>query len=223
MGLKLASAGELAALEAVQCGAAKKDLYSKDGQPFLQRLLDGRSLELYQLSAGRPAEDPIRDVMVEAKLSIGRFGGALRRLLFAAKELTPELVEAAQSLTEQITQKVLSVKAGSPPIRFAEFDRKLRQLLHRHPATESTAAATKGDKSKSKTAPDAAEKSPFDVFFESQSIQSLWQLLLVAMPDNPQPWLQFLRNTHDLRTLLQDRDAEIVIPANDLRVRGWRK
>jgi hypothetical protein len=144
--------------------------------------------------------------MVEGKLSIGRFGGALRRILFAAEKLTPELVEAAQSLTEQITQKVLSVKAGSPAMRFADFDRKLRELLHRRA---------------SKTKPTSDTSAAFEELFLSPSIQKIWKQLYAAMPDQPLPCLQFLRNSHELKDLLPEPGAELRMPANDLRLRSW--
>jgi hypothetical protein len=136
MGFGIYGVEALSKLPVVICEGAK-DLYSNEkASEAMERILAGSSLEVYRidrddLSAG--GGDPIADVMVAGKTSIGRFGGALRRLIYSAPILEPKHVRDAQCLTEQVTQKALSVKAGMPPLRYADFERQLKQLLKGNP------------------------------------------------------------------------------------------
>jgi hypothetical protein len=90
-------------------------------------VLGGESLRIYEY--GSDADDPVADVMLDAKLAVGRFGGALRRLLAEVADLNPDTVRRAQCLTEQATQRVLSVKAGERPMRFSDYDLLVQAIL----------------------------------------------------------------------------------------------
>ena len=85
MGLGLYPIDELRQLPVVRCGAAK-DLYQAGAAAEAQeQILRGESLAVYR--RGSEAFDPIAEVMVAGKLSVGRFGGALRRILYGVEGL----------------------------------------------------------------------------------------------------------------------------------------
>jgi hypothetical protein len=155
MGLRLFhTAAEIADAGAVRFQAAKQDLFAErsPSAKLIDGILAGRSLAAFGpppptasvtvvTKRGRRAPgsaipqtgsagvDPIASVMVAGKVSVGRYGGTLRRLLLSAGRLDPETVRRVQALTEQATQKALSVKAGDQPLSFAAFDRWVRQLV----------------------------------------------------------------------------------------------
>jgi hypothetical protein len=199
LGFGLAGVDDLAKSDAVACGAAK-DLYAGAGRQVIADLLLGKSLEVYQF--GKGSGDLIADVMVAAKSTIGLFGGASRRLVYSAQILRPEDVQKAQTLTEQVTQTALSIKAGKPPLRFADFERQLRQLLVGKEGTEQQFEALLNE------------------IGNREKFEPLWKHLRGLMPQQPLPWLQWLRKTHELEQLVPPGD-ELRLPLSDLRLRCW--
>jgi hypothetical protein len=207
MGLGLFPPEQIIDLEAVRCGAAKAEIYAANNSEAwraVTRILAGGSLDLYRRE-DRPAEpDPIAEVMVAAKASVGLFGGALRRLLYSAARLDPADIRAAQVLTEQATQKVLSVKAGKRPIRFAEYDRHLRRLL----AGEPVEVPEPG--------------SDLHELLDRAGKSGLWERLRQALRTEPPPWVTWLREPYRLVELVADSPQQALwLPAQDLRVSSW--
>jgi hypothetical protein len=203
MGLGILDADRLAAEPVVACGAAKKDLFAAGGpgRSLIDAILKGESLALYA-AGGAAGGDPIAGVMVEGKASIGRFGGALRRLIYGAESLTAEVVQDAQCLTERITQQALSVKAGQPPLRFADFERELRRLLRGEPLE--------------------LEGLPPTLRGALEPLAGVGERLRTRMGAEPAPWLAWLRNPHELAERVRRApDGVLRLPRADLRLWGW--
>ena len=139
--------------------------------------------------------------MVAAKASIGQFGGALRRLLYSAETLRPDDIQQAQCLTEQVTQKALSVKAGKPPIKYADFERELRRMIKRQELKEP-------------------ERQDLQALLDEigKKLEPVWAHLASLMPQHPKTWLEWLRKPHELTELLA-LEGEIKLPLDDLRLR----
>jgi hypothetical protein len=209
MGLGLMDAGALANLPVVICEAAKSFYRQGDpSRPLVELVLRGESLTLYTRNKPPTVEDPIAQVMVEARLAIGRFGGALRRLLYTIDALAREDVEAAQALTERITQKALSVKAGQPPLRYIDFEQQLALLL----AGKDWNLETDD--------PDPGRRQLLKAL---EPYRSIWDGLRGRMAREPVAWLDWLRNPHDMPRLVREAaDQTLVLPADDLRLGGWR-
>jgi hypothetical protein len=193
------SAEELRNLPVVRCGAAK-DLYA---DPAVPAILAGRSLDLFRHGEQDPRADPIRDVMVAAKMSIGQFGGALRRLLYSLMDPTAEQVQAAQCLTEQVTQKALSVKGGKPPIDYKVYEALLERLL-------DGADWPLGDPS--------ADGSP-DERELLGGLRKVWEQLRKGLGKAP-AWLTWLRGPHELSRLVEAHGL-LRLPLADLRLGEW--
>jgi hypothetical protein len=202
MGFGLYDVASLASQPVIVCGAAKNLYDSPPARATMASILAGKSLHLYRLQMEDPTElDPIAEVMVAAKAAIGRFGGALRRLVYSALPLGAETVAQAQALTEQVTQKALSVKGGKPPIRYAEYERQLRRLL-------------KGQS----WAPELAG----ELLAILKPLAPVWTDLQAAMPADPPVWLRWLRNPYELATILDAQpDGVLRMPADDLRIHCW--
>lgn len=201
MGLGVLTAAELASLEVVACGAAK-NLYkdTKDRQA-VERILGGRSLDIYQAGSTKP--DPVKDVMVLAKVSVGLFGGALRRLLYALRDLTSALVRDAQALTEQATQKALSVKGGRPPIIYAQYARLLTILLD--------------GKRDGLDALSAAEVSA-DLMEIVNTLRDALERL--CRGTGAPAWADWLRRPYQLQSLVP-KDSPLRVPLSDPRLWCW--
>src|ERR1051326_67011 len=194
---------DLAALDVVSCGAAKNLYEGPQDRSAVQSILDGDNLAMYQRrNEGTPrGTDPIADVMVAGKTSIGQFGGALRRILYSASSLTPSVVQAAQCLTERITQKALSVKAGRPVVSHTDFERELRRLLRGETWQVSDDSEL------------GAILAPF---------KHIWEELRSLMPREQAAWLRWLRAPHELTELLPAEGKQILrLAINDLRILGW--
>jgi hypothetical protein len=203
MGFGLYDVDSLAAQPVIVCGAAK-NLYDSGGaRATMAAILAGQSLHLYRLQSQDPTElDPIAEVMVAAKAAIGRFGGALRRLIYSADSpLEADTVGQAQALTEQVTQKALSVKGGKPPVRYAEYERQLRRLLKGQPWEPELVG---------------------ELLAILEPLEPVWTALQAAMPADPPAWLRWLRNPYELATILAaEPDGMLRLPADDLRVHCW--
>lgn len=196
------SADNLSELAVVRWGAAKGDLFDKD-QPdawqALLRILGGESLAPYTTIPGANLPDPIADVMVAAKAAVGRFGAALRRLLYSTPDLGTRTIADAQTLTEQVTQRALSVKAGKQPIPFVEFEKQLRRLLVGKP-----------------TVPSANE----ELRALLAKVSDMCERLRVAMTGERILWLDWLRSPQELAACIAEAEGkELRLPLDDPRVR----
>ncbi len=190
-------AASLAALPVVACGAAK-DLYGADSLATIRRILAGASLSIYD--AVTPGPDPIAEVMVAGKVSVGRFGGALRRLLYSARSLTSADVRAAQCLTEQVTQKALSVKGGKSPLSYRDFERQLVRLL-------------RGEM--------WSEQAPPELVEVLTPLRAVWEALRQRFGGEPNPLFRWLRQPHELDRLLSSPALVLRGSLTDLRLRGF--
>jgi hypothetical protein len=206
MGLGLYSAEEWGELDVIRCGAAKAELYAAPNRAACSQILHGESFAGYHLrEASAPLADPIADVMLAAKESVGRFGGVLRRLLFSCAHLTPTEIRAAQALTEQATQRVLSIKAGRRPMPFAGFDVQVRRLL-------------RGEKPQL-----PAEPAELNELLERAAQAGVWEILQAAFAHPVPVWLQWLREPHRLAELLDGEPTGFLeIPLTDLRSGPWQ-
>ncbi len=187
---------ELRALPVVVCEAAK-DLAKPPADPagpsvaavLLERILSGQSLEADDTGKWT---DPIADVMVVARVAVGRFGGALRRIIHTPQHCDRQLVQVAQAVTEQLTQKSLSVKAGEPPVPAPAFEGRLRKLL-RHNAT-------------------ASKNEPKGLRAAIAELGEWWGWLAEQMPlADPLPLLDWLRRPHRLADNVR-QDGKLVLP-----------
>jgi hypothetical protein len=207
MGLGLFPPEQIAHLEAVRCGAAKSEIYTatnSEAWRAVTRILSGSSLDLYRRESSLLEPDPIAEVMVAAKVSVGLFGGALRRLLYSAGRLEPADIRAAQVLTEQATQKVLSIKAGKRPIRFAEYDRHLRRLLAGEPLELPEASSDLYD------------------LLDRAGESGLWERLRQALQIEPPSWVVWLREPYRLAELIeQTPQKSLSLPVRDVRNSAW--
>ena len=102
---------EVLGLDVIDCKAAKSDYYrDNDGNRVQQKLtakiLAGEGLQLF------PEIDPIGTVMAPAQKLKGTFGNQFRHLVLKARTVDSRTSMAAQALTEQLTQRVLSIKAA---------------------------------------------------------------------------------------------------------------
>lgn len=209
LGLALVAADRLAALPAVVCGAAKGAIFAADARirEPLEQILSGHSLQVF--ARCRPPQEsippePIAQVMVAAKQSVGLFGGALRRILYTAQRLDASLVRHAQCLTEQATQKVLSVKAGKEPMRYYDYGRQLQRLLRGEPPDVTGLE------------PSAEE---LRALVQEPHLAAIWHSLRSCMVPEPPAWQRWLLNLHELPDLLRDcGGTALLCPSGDLRV-----
>jgi hypothetical protein len=206
MGLELYSVEELAKLDVLRCGAAKAELFAAANRATCLQILRGESLAPYRLTGVTASgADPIADVMLAAKVSVGRFGGVLRRLLFSIAHLTPADIRAAQALTEQATQKVLSVKAGRKPLPFGAYDAEVRRLSRGEAPELPTEPAELGE------------------LLERAVNTGIWERLRAALALPVPVWLRWLREPHRLAELLSQVPGGVLeIPLDDLRAGPWR-
>jgi hypothetical protein len=72
---------------------------------MINAILRGDSLTLHQKDV-----DPVGSIMAKAHSLKKSFGGQIKHLVFRARVLNADTVMAAQTLTEVLTQKTLSVK-----------------------------------------------------------------------------------------------------------------
>ena len=208
----LMPAEKLAELNLVRWGAAKRDIFEKnqaDAWAALQRILDGKSLSPYTPD-GVDIPDPIAKVMVVAKASVGRFGGVQRRMIYSANELKPETIRDIQTLTEQATQRTLSVKAGKEPMPFDEYNKK----IPRPPVKKGGMPA---DQSKNAIRPLNKEVADF---FESMG--PVCERIQSTMDDDQPLWLKFLKDPEKLASFVQSaKDGKLSLPMSDLRVQPF--
>jgi hypothetical protein len=145
--------------------------------------------------------DLVADVMVVAKATVGRFGGALRRLIYSTAALPPVTIAAAQALTEQVTQRVLSVKAGKPPIPFGEYERQLRRLLGGEAVLPS-------------------DNEEMQALLEQA--KAVCEALQEAMCAERPAWVDWLRTPYELADRVAEAgDGGLRLPLGDARLAGW--
>jgi hypothetical protein len=136
---------------------------------------------------------PTRDVAEElAALQVVCWGAAKKDVGQGAD---------AQALTEQATQRVLSVKAGKQPLPFGEYERQLRRLLEGEavlPSEDEEMQALLGQ------ARDVCER-------------------LRVAPGRERPmWLKWLRSPHELADCVARAGAAgMRLPLDDLRIGPW--
>ena len=111
-------------------------------------------------------------------------------------------MEAAQCLTERVTQQALSVKAGQRPLRAADFERQLRRLL----AGQEWEAGV-----------------PAELAAVLQSLSAVGDRLRAKMQGARPEWLEWLRQPHELAERLRAAGGELALPLSDLRLWGWRE
>jgi len=198
MGLTLSAVDDLMRHKAVTSGAAKNLYDDATGVALADDFLAGRSLDRYR--RGAAGFDPIAEVMVAARNAIGRFGGALRRLVFALPTPTPRDLRLAQTLTEQTTQKALSVKAGQPPVSVQAFEMQLRRLLQG----------------------EAWDLPPGDDLARIlEPLRAIWDELAARFRDRPdEAWLAWLRAPHELAEILA-KTPTLRLPLGDVRVSAF--
>jgi len=149
-------------------------------------------------------DEPIGQVMVAAKQSVGLFGGALRRILYTAQRLDTDVIRQAQCLTKQATQKVLSVKAGKEPMRYVDFGRQLQRLLRGEPLELTGIGET-------------AEE--FKALVQDPHLAAIWGSLMGYMSAERPAWQEWMLNPHELPDLLEKFEAAVIcLPPNDIRV-----
>jgi hypothetical protein len=139
--------------------------------------------------------------MVAAKVSVGQFGGVLRRILYTLCEIDTLDVARAQAITEYATQKVLSVKAGKRPMDFWKFNQCVFEL-------------TQG---RCTFPPDDTDLA--DVLSGVRG--EAWAALARRMPQagTTIDWLEFLRKPHELANWIRTAPAgELRLPLYDARV-----
>ncbi len=223
MGLGLMPLETLGELAVVRYRASKLDV--KAGGPLLKLLLEGNAWSLFpsgtcsedQPSATLPP-DPIRQVIVAGRRSVGRFGIAPRRLVHALRPLSDPNADGwdraafakalwlSGSLTEQATQRTLSVKAGSGPMKFQPFDDLVKWLCGKH---ENVRPQSREDPHLSEllasfqSAVEPGDSDPFEAFRKWTS-------------GDQAPWLAWLDAPERLKDLLP-RDGVLVIPFDDPR------
>ena len=211
MGLRVpANWKELAELPCVQCGAAKRDVFSDKARKLLEGVLAGQSLAPLKPGGESGSDADIIDkVMVSAKMSVGKFGGALRRLIYRLPSAEPPLVRDAQTLTEIATQKALSVKAGSGPLEYKKFRKILDRII---------------DKKNKYPLPNEGDFESLLECFELDPEQSgslaltCLRLATAARQGKAPEWAEWLRAPSRLEQILSGLgDAGLEIPRGDWR------
>jgi len=205
MGIEPLSAATLRELPVVRMGAAKKSIFedsnvdSKDA--LLGMILSGDSMKIYVARCCKK-QDPILNVMVDAKVAVGRFGGLLRRILYSLDSISPDLVRHAQSLTEQATQRSLSVKASGSPLKFEELDKRVKELLE---GRESV---------------DCADRDVQDLLDRARaSCDAIRGASISAIRP---AWIAFLKDSKRLGELVDKADnKKLILPTNDMRTAYW--
>ena len=205
MGLGLMSSAKLKELAVIQCKASK--LFDGVSKTYgeLEEILGGKSLDAFRRPFEKPNDvpaEPIADVMVAGQTSIGHFGGALRRLIYRSRTeaCNFDLIRSAQCLTEQATQKALSVKAGAKPLSNSDYQTAMRGLLNgrmRNHKKEST---------------------ELQEMLDDKHLKKVWSHLRTSMSSGCPDWQQWLLAPHRLSNSGQGK-YELRLPLQDVRVR----
>ena len=202
-------AGEIAKLDVVKCGAAKRELYESDdgSTPKMARyIVQGRSLDLHEQGI-----DPIGKIMVKAEPLKGEFGNIIKHLVYNARELSEgknkdgksgnDFLEAAQALCERLSQKTLSVKAVDSELPDPRENReKILRPIAKGQKPEKGKEASPGDD----------KESPIDEFKREIVEAGIWDILSSNLMREPEPWMRWLFAPHELRSILAklEQDAE---------------
>ena len=159
---------------------------------------------------------------------------AVLRLLGVAPstcKVTPRTIRAAQVLTRQMTQSVLSVKSvGKAVPEFEEYEETLRHrwITPKNASSTESASATRGAFSELfKKAQKNGLVAEIDKAFSVKLVSSGNRTDEEFRHYNPRPWQEWFFAPHNLPTLLHPtaKDAvkfvPLVVPLGDLRVRPW--
>jgi hypothetical protein len=124
------NAEEVLELPVIRCGAAKRETYGsgeEEQRRMTGAILQGLSLTLHVPKGTAKGIDPIGEIMADAQPLKATFGNEIRHFVFGAAHIDRHTITAAQTLTEKLTQSVLSVKAvGTGLPSEAYYQAKLR-------------------------------------------------------------------------------------------------
>lgn len=145
--------------------------------------------------------------MVASAKSTGHFGSAARKLLYGVgslpKDVFVQYVRKVHALTQEATQRTLSVKAGDKPLNYWEFNKHVLKPLRN------------GEK------PASGDKLPeaLAVFLAtSQSIRDACNFIAETIRENPAPpWCTWLYSPSKLGAMLE-KDGCLQLPLDDPRV-----
>lgn len=212
MDLGLVPTDQLGNLEVCRCNAAKRELYQSDPTRQSEAIAayEGRSLDVFRQHGSQTAEnqreDIIEAIMVKAATVTQSFGAVLRRLIYHdSSKIDEGFLRAAQAITEQLVQRVLSVKAGSYPLDYSEFKRHvLKPLLE-----NSQVDFLEG----SRELTDLLELKQLQA-----AIQFVASALSSTQGEEAQSWLQWMRSPRTLEKRLRKvASGTIGIPLDDVR------
>jgi len=209
MGLGLCKPEDLLQMDAVTCGAAKKEVFEdfKAGSE-LYYAYRGQSLEIYACpngqAGGQAARDLIAEVMVANAENTGNFGNVPRRMLYAARELKADFVCDVQALSEQANQQVLSVKAGKGGLDFKSFNKHVLE-----PLTQGIALAVE-------EMPEAIR-----AFIDKPAMLEACDRIRQKVYPKVPGWLKWLLRPGNLGEILEEEGGQIELPLDDPRVQPF--
>ena len=238
MGLGILESREkLTQLDVLKCGAAKREIYGLDGrvsqideenqsradeQTRLQLRMADAILRGESLNLHTEGIDPIGTIMVASHALKRRFGAQIQHYVMRAHQLDARVVMAAQTLTEELTQSVLSVKTLSS--RLPDFGEYTKTIASRWfggsnpPANEDTGQhPTENPESITSVARIGGEIKTNGVAEELDR-----GFLRDRSPVPPAAWQKWLETPYELPKLLDDQaNKELLLPLDDLRVRPF--
>ena len=101
---------------------------------MIEAILRGESLTLHKIQR----IDPIGSIMAKAQSLKGKFGGQIKHFVFRSRILDTLVVQAAQTLTEMLQQKVLSVKTIETDLpKFDEYMKTVKRWFDVNPKIEA--------------------------------------------------------------------------------------
>jgi hypothetical protein len=220
---------DLGQLAVLRCGAAKRAVHGLDldNNPtiadvkktkqwkMVDAILEGNSLTLH--TAGI---DPINSIMAAAVNLKRKFGDQIKHYVFKAPQLAADFVVAAQTLTEELTQSVLSVKTLDAQLPdFKEYEKTFASQL-----INGRAGGEEGGKSVSSEIDRAAVAKIEDEVGDNRVARELTRGFL---SENGKKfklpiWLEWLHSPYDLCEILSRPNVqELKLPLSDLRVQPF--
>jgi hypothetical protein len=197
---------DLLNLPVVQCGAAKGAIYGQDAVPIadgrgsIQIRMVGAVLRGDSLTLHQDGIDPIGSIMAKAHSLKEKFGGQIKHFVFRARTLNSKIAMAAQTLTEVLTQKALSVKTLDADLPdFNEFNYQKDRWRKVNRGIDATIEGV----------PETALKKLDEAFFSDNDPSAL-------LPK----WGEWLDQPEKLPKLLAD-EKELRLPLDDLRVQPF--
>lgn len=209
MDLGLLPAEDLAKLDVIEAGAAKKKLFERFEQGSEEfAAYNGESLDVFRTRGGNGPKDTIATVMAVAAASKGKFGNLPRRFIYAAQALNGDdfrdFVRNVQYLSEQAMQLVLSVKAGDSPLDYVLFRKHvLKPILNgQEPDYENLSG-------------------PIKEFLDMPNMQQVCRQICTRIDPHPKPWLRWLIRPSRLAGILAEEGGRIELPMSDPRMRPF--